>query len=155
MQVPEVEEVVSEEEQSWRQRLVSLVMTGSGSSEDLVPRFPCALPEGLPCRFASVSYRADFCVLSLHLETAGAREKLLALREDLAARGFTFPIDEPARIHAAAAEPDLTSSIEIEALPTGLRVVWWLDDAQVSWLLDDQRCIERAQASRKPGRQGA
>jgi hypothetical protein len=154
MPVPEVEEVVSDEEREWRQRVVSLVISGSGSSDDLAPRFPCALPAGLSCRFASVSYRADYCVLSLHLETDAARKDLFSIREDLAARGFTFPIDEPSRVHAATSKPGLTSSLEIEALPTGLRLVWWLHDGRMSWLLDDQVCIERAQKSRKPGRRG-
>jgi hypothetical protein len=154
MQVPEAEEVVSDEEREWRQRVVSLVISGSGSSDDLAPFFPCALPAGLPSRFASVSYRADYCVLSLHLETDAARRDLVRMREDLAVNGFTFPIDEPARVHAATSRPGITSSLELEALTGGLRVVWWLYDGRMSWLLDDQVCIERAQKSRRPGRQG-
>ncbi len=111
MQVPEVEDVVSDEERAWRERVVSLVISGTGVSDDLAFGFPCALPPGLPCRFASVSYRADYCVLSLHLETAGARERLLTLRELLRHAGFTLPIDEPTRIHAATSKPGITSSI--------------------------------------------
>jgi hypothetical protein len=140
---------LSAAERAWRDRMVSLVVTGAGQSEDLSPRFPFALPSGLGIRLGSLTFRADLCVLSMHVQSTDPGALLSSQRELLMAAAWAFPVDEPNRFHARPPVPFETMSLEIERLVSGARVAWWLDEARMTWLMNDDALAQHAHTARR------
>ena len=91
---------------AWRDRIVSLVVSGTGVSSDLAPRFPGELPGDLPIRFASLRFDQECCTLTVYIQ-----------------------VDDPAAlVLRLGSEPKL----EIEVDDSSVRVAWCLPVAEMT-----------------------